>query len=61
MCMKFDLSFFGDFGAWLWGMVKKLYQLLEFDFGEYSFNGWTLLIGVAVFSIIIILLGRLAE
>lgn len=59
--MRFDLSQFGRFCSWLWGMVKEFYSMLEFDFGEYSFNGWVLLIGVAVFSIVVYLVGRLAE
>lgn len=59
--MRFDLSQFSRFGSWFWSMVKELYSMLEFDFGEFSFNGWVLLIGVAVFSIVVYLVGRLAE
>ncbi len=59
--MRFDLSQFSRFGSWLWGMATDLYQMLEFDFGDFSFNGWVLLIGLAVFSIVVYLLGRLAE
>lgn len=59
--MKFNLHYFGQFGEWLWGTVKNLYSMLEFDFGDFWFNGWTLLIGEAVFLIVLIFVGRLAK
>lgn len=59
--MSFDLSFFPKIGKWLFNIGIKLFEMLEFDFGSFSFNGWYLILGAAVFCIVIFFLGRISE
>lgn len=51
--VTFDLSFFADFGSWLFGAAKQLYSLLNFNFGDFTVNGWWLIIGTAAICIVV--------
>lgn len=59
--MSFDLSIFPTVGKWLFDTAVNIFKLLEFDFGDFTLNGWIILIGVAVCFIVFWLVGRLAE
>lgn len=59
--MTFDLSSFGDFGAWLFQTGKAIYESLIFDFGDFQINGWFFLLGLAILAIVIFLCARLFE
>lgn len=59
--MNFDLSFFPTIGKWLFDTGVKIFKLLEFDFGDFTLNGWIILIGCAVACIIFWLVGRCLE
>lgn len=59
--IHFDLSMFPAFAAWLFSVGHYVFELLEFDFLGYTLNGWTILIGLAVFSIILHFIGRILE
>ena len=59
--MTFDLSKFAEIGAFLFSSAKSLYQSLIFDFGDFTLNGWAILLGIAIFFIVINFLARLFE
>ncbi len=59
--MNFDLSLFPEIGKFLFDTGVKIYKSLNFNFGDFTLNGWVILLGVAVFCIIVWLLGRLSE
>lgn len=59
--MNFDLSLFPTIGKWLFDIGVKIFKLLEFDFGNFTLNGWVILIGIAVSCIIFWLVGRILE
>ena len=59
--MKFDLSFFPSVGKWLFDTGVSVYKLLEFDFGEFTLNGWNILLGVAILFMVVWFLGRIFE
>ena len=59
--MSFDLSLFPQIGKFLFDTGVKIYQALVFDFGNFTLNGWVLLIGLAVIFIVIWFIGRISE
>lgn len=59
--MKFDLTLFPKIGKFLFDTGVKIYESFEFDFGDFSFNGWWLIIGIAVVYLIIWLVCRILE
>lgn len=59
--MSFDLSIFPIIGKWLFDTGIKIFKLLEFNFGDFTINGWVILLGVAVFCIIVWFIGRVLE
>ena len=59
--MSFDLSIFPTVGKFLIDTAVKVYQSLNFKFGDYTLNGWVILLGVAIVCIIIGLIARALE
>lgn len=59
--MKIDLSLFPEIGKFLFDVGVRLYKSLEFDFGNFTVNGWWLLIGIAIVFMILWLVGRIME
>ena len=59
--MSFDLSIFPTVGKFLLDTAVKVYQSLNFKFGDYTLNGWVILLGVAIVCIIIGLIARALE
>lgn len=59
--MRIDLSLFPTIGKWLFDTGVKIYKLLEFDFGDFTLNGWAILLGVAICCIVFWFLGRIFE
>lgn len=59
--MTFDLSKFAEIGFFLFNSAKSLYMSLIFDFGDFTLNGWALLLGCAVFYIVIKFVARLFD
>ena len=59
--VHFDLSFFPTVAAWLFSMGQYVFEMLQFHFLGYTLNGWTILIGLAVFSIICYFIRRILE
>lgn len=59
--MSFDLSLFPKIGKWLFDTGIRIFKLLEFNFGDYTLNGWVILLGFAVFCIIAYFVGRIGE
>lgn len=59
--MQFDLSFFPQIGKWIFDIGVMIYKLLEFNFGDFTLNGWIILLGIAVFSLVVWLIGRILE
>ena len=41
--MEFDVSVFTDFGSWLFSTAKQVYESMNFNFGEYTLNGFVIL------------------
>lgn len=50
--MEFDVSEFSDFGAWLFATGKQVFESMNFNFGDYTINGFILLLGCAVVIIV---------
>lgn len=59
--MTFDVSKFAEIGAFLFSSVKSLYQMLNFNFGNFTLNGWALLLGCAVFIMVVKFIARLFD
>lgn len=59
--MSIDVSLFKDIGAFLFNTAINIYKSLDFDFGEFTVNGWVLLVGLAVVSIVIWFFSRILE
>lgn len=59
--IHFDLTFFPVFAAWLFDTGKSIFEMFQFDFFEYTLNGWSILIGVAIFSMVVYFLGRILQ
>lgn len=59
--MTFDLSLFPVIGKFLFDTGVKIFKLLEFDFGDFTINGWFILIGIAIVCMIVWLIGRVLE
>lgn len=52
--MEFDVSNFVDIGSFLFTSAVQLYQLLNFNFGDFTLNGWAIMLG----SVIVIMVAR---
>lgn len=59
--MSFDLSCFPEVFKTLFDGVVNFFKSLHFDFGSYSISGWAVLLGVAIVSLIIYMIGRLLQ
>lgn len=59
--MSFDLSLFSKIGKFLFDCGVNIYKSFNFNFGDFTLNGWVLLLGVAVVFIVIWLIGRISE
>lgn len=59
--MKIDLSLFPIIGKWIFDTGVKIYKSLEFDFGDFTLNGWAILLGIAIVCIVFWLVGRIFE
>lgn len=59
--MYFDLSKFAEIGLFLFNSAKALYMSLNFDFGDFTVNGWALMLGLAIFFIVIKFVARLFD
>lgn len=59
--VHFDLSDFAAVCAWLFETGKNVFEMLNFDFFGYTLNGWVILIGVAIFLLVIKFLARILE
>lgn len=59
--MKFDLSLFPTIGKLILDTGVSIYKSLEFDFGDFSVNGWNLLLGAAILGMVLWFLGRIFE
>lgn len=59
--MIFDLSKFAEIGQFLFNTGKSLYQSLNFNFGDFTVNGWALLLGSAIVFIVVKFVARLFD
>lgn len=59
--MDFNVSSFAEIGAFLLNVGRYLFAMLNFNFGEFTINGFVLLIGIAVFSIVVWFIGRISD
>lgn len=57
--MEFDVSEFTDFGSWLFATGKQVFESMNFNFGDYTINGFILLLGCAVVLIVGLVFARL--
>lgn len=57
--MEFDVSFFSDFGAWLFATGKQVFESMNFNFGEYTINGFLILLGCAILVLVGLVLARI--
>lgn len=56
--IHFDLSSFVIICTSLFGIGKSIFEMLNFDFYGYTLNGWVILVGVAVFLMVINFIAR---
>ena len=56
-----DLSLFADIGKWLFDTGCQIFNCLNFDFGGVTVNGFGLLLGLAIFCIVIFCISRIME
>ncbi len=59
--MSFDLSQFATVGKWLFDTAKTVFYSFEFNFGDFTLNGWVLLIGVCIVLIVAWFLGKIFD
>lgn len=59
--MNIDMSLFPEVGKFIIDTAVNIYKSLEFNFGEYTINGWWIIIGVAITYVICWLLGRILD
>lgn len=59
--MNFDLSKFPEVMQFLFSSAISLYQSLNFNFGDFTVNGWVLMIGSAIFFIVVKFIARLFD
>ena len=59
--MEFDVSIFTDFGAWLFATAKQVYESMNFNFGEYTLNGFVILLAIGIFCLVCYAVGRIME
>lgn len=59
--MSFDLSQFPTIGKFIIDTGVNIYKSLEFNFGDFSFNGWNFLLGIAILGMVLWFLGRIFE
>lgn len=57
--MEFDVSNFVEIGKWLFDTGKSVFEMVNFNFVEYTVNGWSLLIGICIVGIIAWFLGKI--
>lgn len=59
--MSFDLSFFPKVGKMIFDFGVKVYTMLDFNFGDFTINGWVLLVSIAIFCVVVWLVRRILE
>lgn len=57
--MEFDVSNFTDFGAWLFATGKQVFESMNFNFGEYTINGFLILLGCALVVLVGFVIARI--
>lgn len=57
--MEFDVSEFTDFGSWLFATGKQVFESMNFNFGEYTINGFLILLGCAILVLVGIVVARI--
>lgn len=61
MEIHFDLSNFFSFCSDMFGFGKQIFEMLNFDFLGYSLNGWSILIGIAIFFMVVNFVARILQ
>lgn len=56
--IHFDLSSFVTICTSFFGIGKSIFEMLNFDFYGYTLNGWVILVGTAVFLMVINFIAR---
>lgn len=59
--IHFDLSFFPMVCGWLFETGKYIFEMLNFDFLGYTFNGWAILIGLAIVFMVVNFIARILQ
>ena len=59
--MDFDVSKFTDFGSWLFSIAKQVYESMNFNFGDFTLNGFVILIAIGIFCLVCYAVGRILE
>lgn len=57
--MEFDVSEFSDFGAWLFATGKQVFESMNFNFGDFTLNGFLMLIGCAIVILVGLAVARI--
>lgn len=59
--IEFNVSSFVEIGRFLFGSVIQLYKSLNFNFGDFTLNGWALLLGSVIVIMVVRFVARLFE
>lgn len=57
--MEFDVSNFSVFGSWLFAIGKQVFESMNFNFGEYTINGFLILLGCALVVLVGFVIARI--
>ena len=61
MNFEFDLSHFVEIGRFLFDSAVQLYKSLNFNFGDFTVNGWALMLGSVIVIMVVRFVARLFE
>lgn len=59
--MEFDVSNFVEIGRFLFSSAVELYQSLNFNFGDFTLNGWVIMLGSVIVIMVAKFIARLFE
>lgn len=59
--MNIDMSLFPEVGKFIIDTAVNIYKSLNFNFGEFTLNGWWFILGFAITCVICWLVGRILD
>lgn len=59
--MEFDVSNFVEIGQFLFSSAVQLYRSLNFNFGDFTLNGWAIMLGSVIVIMVVRFVARLFQ